>query len=123
MAGEGQLDRKPVLAYNCSRFQPPTKSDDELCDSEASLRVALATTGTPVYKKYSEERLLEAIKAVVNDGAKNAEASAKYGIPFTTLTRKIRQCRANGGLQNFRLMRRVNASARRQVPHNLIDKK
>ena len=45
------------------------------------------------YKNYTEENLREAIKSVVNLGMRTVEASFHYGIPLTTLTRKIRSCK------------------------------
>ena len=62
--------------------------------SDASMSVAPIT---PVYKQYSEENLLSAIKSVLADGMKQVDACIKYGIPFTTLTRKIRLYKACGG--------------------------
>lgn len=50
-----------------------------------------------VYKRYSEENLLAAVRAVVEDGVKQVDASLKFGIPFTTLTRKTRLYRKTGG--------------------------
>lgn len=56
-----------------------------------------ALTAVPVYKKYTEENLLAAIKAVVDEGIKQTDASAKFGVPFTTLTRKIHLYQEYGG--------------------------
>ncbi len=41
------------------------------------------------YKRYTQENLVAAIRAVTEEGMKKAEACVKFGIPFTTLTRKM----------------------------------
>lgn len=69
-------------------------------DSEAEVSSDVSAsnlTTTHVYKRYSEENLCAAIKAVVEDGARQFDACNKYGIPFTTLTRKLRLYKACGG--------------------------
>ena len=43
-----------------------------------------------VYKRYSDDNLQAAMRLVVEGGAKTADASVKFGIPFTTLSRKLR---------------------------------
>ncbi len=50
-----------------------------------------------MYKRYSDETLCAAIKAVIENGVKQVDACIKYGIPFTTLTRKLGLYRACGG--------------------------
>ena len=45
------------------------------------------------YKTYSEEKLKEAMTAVLERGVRLLDASRDYKIPLTTLTRKIRTSR------------------------------
>jgi transposase len=66
-------------------------------EAEMSSDASFQASVTPVYKQYTEQNLLAAIKAVLCDGMKQAEASVKFCIPFTTLTRKIRLYQACGG--------------------------
>lgn len=81
---------------------------DEQAESEASSSDASmsAPAINAAYKRYSEENLLAAIKAVLEEGTKQADASVKYGIPFTTLTRKIRLYCDYGGRLPRRYARR-----------------
>ena len=55
-----------------------------------------SSSGVPLaYKQYTEGSLREAIDAVVEEGVRLVDASSMYGIPITTLGRRIRSCEAN----------------------------
>uniref|UniRef100_A0A0P5LCB0 Bric-a-brac-like protein n=1 Tax=Daphnia magna TaxID=35525 RepID=A0A0P5LCB0_9CRUS len=66
-------------------------------DADATSDISVPVTVTPVYKRYTDAQLSSAIKAVVEEGMKQVDACIKYGIPFTTLTRKLSIYRAGGG--------------------------
>lgn len=91
-------------------------------DSEAEVSSDVSAPNvqtTPhVYKRYSDENLCAAIKAVVQDGVRQFDACNKYGIPFTTLTRKLRLYKACGGRLPLMLSKRKGRS-----PENVFFKK
>jgi len=70
---------------------------DSEADVSSDTSLLTSSVTPPVYKQYGEQNLLTAIKAVLDDGMKQVEACVKYGIPFTTLTRKIRLYKSCGG--------------------------
>ncbi|XP_045027112.1 uncharacterized protein LOC116930791 [Daphnia magna] len=107
--GDGQhmtsAMHEPILEYpeetstdpapqkkRCLRSNYATDSD-----ADATSEVSVPITVTPVYKRYTDAQLSSAIKAVVEEGIKQVDACIKYGIPFTTLTRKWSIYRAGGG--------------------------
>ncbi len=45
------------------------------------------------YKQYSESSLKEAISAVLENGMRATDAAGHFGIPLTTLMRKVRSHR------------------------------
>lgn len=85
---------KPLLFDYIFEFLEQVDSEADV-SSDTSLLTSSVTP--PVYKQYGEQNLLTAIKAVLDDGMKQVEACVKYGIPFTTLTRKIRLYKSCGG--------------------------
>lgn len=65
-------------------------------DADATSDISVSVSATPIYKRYTDAQLADAIKAVVDEGMKQVDACIKYGIPFTTLTRKLSIYRAGG---------------------------
>jgi len=83
---------------NTDNYQAKQNADSEAdVSSDTSLLTSYLAMTPAVYKQYGEQNLLSAIKSVLDDGVKQVEACVKYGIPFTTLTRKIRQYKYYGG--------------------------
>lgn len=93
-----RVDRSMLAQYsetNTNMYRKKQVESEADISSDTSLLTSSVTP--PVYKQYGEQNLLIAIKAVLDDGMKQVEACVKYGIPFTTLTRKIRLYKSCGG--------------------------
>lgn len=67
--------------------------DEVVAAATATSTIGISPPGMKQYKTYTEESLRQAITAVLYGTMKAADASHRYGIPLTTLTRKIRSSR------------------------------
>jgi len=63
---------------------------DSLELTPATSTAAPTTVNFQSYKQYSEASLKQAISAVLDSGMRATDAATHFGIPLTTLTRKVR---------------------------------